>query len=380
MTRHKKQSAYLHKQEEWKELYESGMSYTQIGKLNGVHYTTVQTVLRGVVKPRPKQKYAHLTEEWVRLYEGEKWSINQIGEKYKADPITVSKYLKKAGVELRKQYGQRSPYEELIPKWIEQYQSGKSLKDIADEFNTYPQTVHKHIHDKVEMREYEETSRLYEIQHPDYLQTIDTHEKAYWLGIWYGTGFVSKSFGGYESSLVLSYKDKQTIEKFHKQIGYQKPIDIIKDKTTHIAKTRIHSKTFYEILTSHGLQENKADISTLPSSIPSEYLCSFALGYYEGKGSAYFAKSTTKGKEYRYIVFSLFGNEEFLTSLHQVIQKQVGVTLNQGVNVATNPDKQPVPYIETGSKEKVKAIADWLYLGNTTYSKHRDLRELLKEI
>jgi predicted DNA-binding protein YlxM (UPF0122 family) len=378
VSRHKRESAYLHKQEEWKELYESGMSYTQIGKKNGVHYTTVQTVLKDVVKPRPKQKFAHLAKEWVELYTINQYSINQIAEQYKTDPVTVSKYLKQEGVELRRQYGQSSPHEAHIPQWIKDYESGKSLKEIADEYETFPQTVHKHIKDKVEMREYTETSRMYEILHPDYLHTIDSHEKAYWLGIWYGTGFLSKSVGGYESTLTVGIKDQSTLERFKNLIGFDKPLEEYREKEIHVTKLRIHNKTFYDTLFSHGLRGDKTSTMSFPTKLGSEFYNSFVLGFYEGKGSCYISTGVVNGVGYKHITFQLFGNSEFLDSLKRVIKEALDIEIHKGVN--KGKDKEDVHYLRTGAKDTIIKIADWLYNGNTTHAEHRDVRNILKQI
>ena len=379
MAKQKRQSAYLHKQEEWKELYESGMSYTQIGKLNGVHYTTVQTVLRDVVKPRPKQRFAHLAPEWVKLYVEKEMSINLIAEQYKTDPVTVSKYLKKAGVELRRQYGQASPYEALIPEWTKAYESGQSLKEIAERYDTYPQTVHKHIQDKVEMREYAETSQVYELKHPDYLKEINTHQKAYWLGIWYGTGFLSRAIGGYEATLSVSAKDRSILERFKETIGFEKPLEEIQEDNTDVTRLRVLNKVFFESLSFHGLQENKWAISTPPTTLSKELYSSFILGYYEGKGSCYISSGITKGKEYKQITFSLFGNKEFLKELRQIIQEETGIHLHDGVLRQKNREED-VHLLRISSKDSVKKVADWLYSGNIDYAKHRDVREILKRI
>lgn len=384
----KRQSSYLHMQEEWKELYESGMSYTAIGKQYNVHYTTVQNVLKNVVIPRPKQRYIHLLDEWIELYVQHEWSINQIGDKYKIDPTTISKYLKEAGLELRRKYEKPSPFDKNIPKWIEKYKSGKSLKQIADEYDTSPQIVHKHIKDKVKMRDYEETSREYSINHPDYFQKIDTHEKAYWLGIWYGTGFIHKGMGSYESSLVLAYKDRDILDRFKKTIEFNKPIEFYEASLepgskfiSKVAKLRIHSKTFYECLYQNGLRTDKYTITSIPKTLPSELYCSFILGYYEGKGSCYIVEKVIDGNTYHQITFHLNGNEMLLNELRTIILKQTGVNMRKEINKYKRFDKSSyIFYLKTGSKENVKRLADWLYSGDAPCTKHRDVREILKNI
>ncbi|WCK57051.1 hypothetical protein PP175_28085 (plasmid) [Aneurinibacillus sp. Ricciae_BoGa-3] len=373
----KRQSKYLHKKEEWKNLYESGLSFTEIGKQEGVAYSTVQTVLRGVVTPRPKQQNARHVDEWVKLYTESEMSINAIGEKYGVTPNTVSKYLRKAGVELKKK-GQTSPFEKEIPTWIELYKNGMSLKEIADKYNTYPQTIHKHIENKVDMREYAETSQTYKTENPHYLDHIDTHEKAYWLGVWFGTGFLSKSVNGFESTLALAYKDKETLERFREKIAFDKPISILQENETHIARLRILNKHMYEVLKSHGLAYEKNKNSVFPTQLKEKFYCSFLLGYYEGKGSCYTHSAVVRGYSYIQISLTFYGTELFLKELQRIVQKQIGVPLYLGeMRHNKNGRLWTVLRLATSKRESIEKMASWMYAHVDDFAKHRDIRKIL---
>lgn len=377
MSRKKRQSSYLHKQEEWKALYEGGLSFTQIGKIEGVYYKTVQTVLRDVVTPRPKQQFAHLVDKWIELYINKELSINDIAGQFNADVSTVSKYLKQAGIQLRRT-GQSSPFESDVPTWIELYQNGKSLKEIADKYNTFPQTVHKHLRDKIKMREYTETSKYYEITNEHYLDKIDSPNKAYWLGIWYGTGFISKSIGGYECTLIVSRKDEITLERFKNHIGYSRGFDLLQEENVDTVKLRINNKSIFDALTSHGLLSNKSTELSFPSFLPPNFLSSFLLGYFEGKGTCYTSCSVISGVTYNKIAFNLFGNERFLSDAREVILQQAGVKLGNGIKNHHKGDREPVFVLRTSAKKTVAQMAEWLYSNDTEYSEIRDIRNLLK--
>jgi hypothetical protein len=376
MSNFKRQSQYLHNKEKWKSLYESGMSYTQIGQQEGVYYTTVQNVLKGVVTPRPKQTYASFVDKWVELY-GKGQTTTDISIQYKVDVGTVSKYLKKAGVEIRKKSGRKSPFENVIPDWIVKYKEGLSLKEIADQYQTFPQTVHKHIKDKVDMREYTETSRVYALLHPDYFDFINTNDKAYWLGVWYGTGFISKSIGGYESTLSVGIKDIDTLVRFQQCIGYERPIDIFEDEGVNVAKLRIHSKQIYESLLSHGLIQQKTENLTFPTWLPSDLVGGFLLGYYEGKGSCYLSGGIIKGKRYSSYKLSIFGNQLFLDKLNISIFNHTGIRMNQSYVKSSKKGSTPIPCLRLGSQENIMKIANWIYKDVSQYSKDRDIRQLL---
>ncbi|MFF2531333.1 hypothetical protein ACFVS2_20735 [Brevibacillus sp. NPDC058079] len=389
MERKKRQSQYMHKQEEWKKLYESGLSFTQIGKQEGLHYTTIQTVLKEVVTPRPKETYAHMMEKWVELYTSNEWSANEIAQADGVDTATVTKYLKKAGVNLRRKVKKTSLFETVVSEWIKLYEEpyGLSLQEIADQYHTYPQTVHKHIKDKVQMREYAETSRLYSIKHADYFNNIDTHQKAYWLGIWFGTGFISRQIGGYECTLVVSLKDKNTLERFRKTIGYEKPVNLVKGKgfdQTHsgqVAKLRINNREIYKALLAQGLINNKGDELRFPIGLEEEFYNSFVLGYYEGKGSCYNTRSKDKkGRVYTQTTLTFFGTEMFLDELLKIMASHTNVSMYKGSSTNLRDGKEYViPHIQISAREGIVKIANWLYQYAEDFSKIRDIKTILKE-
>lgn len=117
---------------------------------------------------------------------------------------------------------------------------------------------------------------------------------------------------------------------------------------------------------------------TIPTTLPKELYSSFVLGYYEGKGSCYTSSAMTRGRSYNRITFSLFGNKEFLNELRHVIKEETGVELREGV--LRQKKKEEIHIIRTSSKDKANKIADWMYSGNTIYSEHRDIREILKNV
>ncbi|WPS85305.1 hypothetical protein SMD22_01375 (plasmid) [Brevibacillus halotolerans] len=388
MERKKRQSQYMHKQDEWKALYESGLSYTQIGQRAGLHYTTIQTVLKSVVTSRPKQTYAHMLERWVELYTVKKWSANKISQEDGVDTGTVTKYLKKAGVELRRKTKRISSYESVIPEWIKLYQEpfSLSLQEIADRYNTHSQTVHKHIKDKVQMREYTETSRLYSIEHADYLNIIDTHQKAYWLGIWFGTGFISRQIGGYESTLTVSLKDRDTLERFRKTIGYEKEVDLVTMNAfnafdiSQIAKLRINNREIYKALLSQGLMTNKGRTLLFPCHIEERFHNSFILGYYEGKGSCHNSNHQIKGRVYMQTTLTFFGTDMFLEQLRTIIHRNTNVSMYKGSTTSVRDGKEfIIPHLQLASREGVTKIANWLYKDVKDYSYIRDIKEVLKK-
>ena len=376
MSNHRK-SAYLHKQEEWKALYESGESFRSIAQKEGIYYRTVQGVLRGIVEPRPKKAYAHLVDKWVEDYVIKEMNAQEIAEAYKVDGVTVAKYLRGAGVEIRNSRNKKSPFEEAIPKWIERYNAGETLLEIANAYGTYPQTVHKHIQDKVTMRHYAETSQIHDIEHPDYFEVIDSPEKAYWLGIWFGTGFIATTPLSRECTLIAGVNQRKTIDRFKSVIGYTRPIQIVKKRKSEVARLRIHNKQFAKSLEMQGLIPEKQDDLKFPKHLDSAFYSPFLLGYIEGKGSCYIHTQQVKGKTYYQLWLYVFGTNDFLTTVKEVLKSEAHAEANIKEVKKRGKDGGIRYEIRISRFSEVEKTIEWLYQNAPIFDEERDMREKL---
>lgn len=377
MSSHRK-SIYLHKQAEWKALYESGESFRSIAKKEGVYYRTVQGVLRGLVEPRPKKAYAHLIDKWVEDYEIKEMNAQEIAESYGVDGVTVAKYLREAGVEIRNSRNRKSPFEEVIPIWIERYNAGQTLLEIANAFDTYPQTVHKHIQDKVTMRHYAETSQIHDIEQPDYFEQVNTAEKAYWLGVWFGTGFIATTPLSRECSLITNANQRKAIDRFKAVIGYTRPIRVVKKRKSEVVRLRIHNKQFAKSLEKQGLVPEKQDELKFPSHLDKTLLSAFLLGYIEGKGSCYIHTQEVKGKKYYQLWLYVFGTKEFLTTVKTVLKNEAGAEANIK-EVKKRGKGGGIRYeIRISRFSEVEKVIEWLYRNAPIYDEERDMRKKLE--
>lgn len=133
----------------------------------------------------------------------------------------------------------------------------------------------------------------------DYLNTIDSERKAYFLGLFYADGCLSK----YEANIILTEKDSYLLEEFRKDFSYDKPLGTKSGKTTVFngkqcitkpQKTfQIFNKRLCETLASFGLCENKSMKIRLPNNeiVPNRFMRHFIRGYFDGDGSVHVAKN-----------------------------------------------------------------------------------------
>ena len=177
-------------------------------------------------------------------------------------------------------------------KIIQLYRDGNSLAKIGKQFKCDPTTV-KNI-----LKAYNEPSRNLSQARRNYLNytinencfsDINNPDSAYWLGVMYSDGFISKTnkYTNY-FGLTVSEKDSEWLNQFKDFLQYN---GIIKHyisntsfkKNTPVAKILIGNNKIVSDLERWGVIEHKTfKISTLPQTI---YLDDFIRGYIDGDGS-----------------------------------------------------------------------------------------------
>lgn len=111
-------------------------------------------------------------------------------------------------------------------------------------------------------------------------ETIDTEEKAYWLGFMYADGYVSKDRNDIELSLCLN--DIQHLEKFKDFIGWSGEVKI----DTNRCRVAFRDTKIKEGLIDKGCVPQKSLILTFPSEsqVPDNLIPHFMRGYFDGDG------------------------------------------------------------------------------------------------
>jgi intein-encoded DNA endonuclease-like protein len=193
--------------------------------------------------------------------------------------------------------------------------------------------------------------------------TIDTEEKAYWLGFIYADGTISSSplrkkeddnvKVQYQFELSLSSKDYTHLCKFAKFINYD--IDkIYKDDIR--CRLSVYSKHLWNVLNCNGCTPQKSLTLRFPKRelFDNVFLIrDFIRGYFDGDGCIGIDNK-------QYPTFHLLGTSQFLTE----IQNYFGSNLTLQI---LHPEKQSITkYISTKGSE-AKRLCDLLYKNSTIY-------------
>lgn len=125
-----------------------------------------------------------------------------------------------------------------------------------------------------------------------FFDTIDTEEKAYWLGFIMADGCVASDANCKECRLVITLKnaDRDHLRKFSKAIAYNGKIldKELNDKrgfTTYSSTIRINSKKVCSSLKKYGVVSRKTGKEIIPENIPKELIRHFIRGFFDGDGS-----------------------------------------------------------------------------------------------
>lgn len=199
--------------------------------------------------------------------------------------------------------------EEIIKQYKDE---GKSMAALGREWHCDPSTI-KNI-----LNAYGEKGRTLSEARRNYLkytlnenifETIDTPDKAYWLGVMYSDGYISLK--KYTNSFGISVAEKDIIwlEKFKNFLGYNGEI---KKYTTGVGsyvedieyvRLIIGNNKIVEDLKKLGVVEHKTKIISKIPEIP--YKDDFIRGYIDGDGSL--------AKRLPHLTIS--GNKEFLIDI-----------------------------------------------------------------
>lgn len=158
----------------------------------------------------------------------------------------------------------------------------------------------------------------------DFFETIDTEEKAYWLGFIYADGCVYQNFNNrvYELSIKLCEGDYIHLKKFNKSIEGNLPVVFLEsicsfnNKPQKSCSIRCHSRKMTDDLISHGCIQNKTFYIEIPN-IPEPLMNHFIRGFFDGDGCI-----CTDNKKKRTVAINFCSaSEKFLIQLREHLFK-----------------------------------------------------------
>lgn len=202
---------------------------------------------------------------------------------------------------------------------IERYNELKNLKKVAKSFGVSLRPIKRILKEN----NFVLTNRRYEVNH-DYFESIDTEEKAYWLGFLFADGCVRKTKSGSQLVLKLSLKDEEHLKLFKVNINSEHKINYYQSKTVSKKGTpstsdncviRINSNKLIEDLINQGCTPRKTFTIRKPN-IDEKFYKDFIRGYYDGDGNFFYSEKTKMS-----VLTIVCASEKFREFLIETISK-----------------------------------------------------------
>ena len=293
----------------------------------------------------------------------------EIGEKFSIFNNSVTRILRKKGIERN----QLERVDENEAQYIiEQYVDGKSSPIIADELGICDSTVCRVLkRHNIAIRPAEENKRTYKID-IQYFKTIDTEDKAYFLGFMYADGNLSKSC--YAMRIELHPQDRDVLEKFSNAIyGFTKidedhRIDKFGQEMTYIF-TAVYCKRMWNDLVAQGCMPDKAFDIRMPTFLSPKLLRHFIRGYFDGDGCISIANPNRP-------VIDFSSNAIFIRELMPILEKQ-GIRCGK---LCLNKENALSGNVQLTCPDNVIRCYHYLYDGATVFMrrKYDTFQELLR--
>ena len=196
-----------------------------------------------------------------------------------------------------------------------------------------------------------------------YFSSIDTEEKAYWLGFLYADGYIQskRKHSSRKVGISLKESDFEHLKKFSQAIGYNGSIHHYVSKSSYAdnceyCRLLISAPQMADDLIAKGCIEHKTDCVLFPDEniVPLNLMRHFVRGYFDGNGCITHGQ-VVNGifKDYR---IKLVAPKEFLLGFLTWIGKPE-ITLCK-----RHKDRKTNTYdITIGGTKQVKHILDLLY-------------------
>ena len=227
-------------------------------------------------------------------------------------------------------------------KAIERYKIVEySCGEIAKEFEISTCTLASDLK-KLNLWDLKNHSSRKKDYNENVFDTIDTEEKAYWLGYIFADGYIynlhprkNSNTIDYNFELCVKGDDKNHMQKFANFIGYTKELKITKaDKNGHTrCRVCLSSKHLWETLNNYGCTPQKSTTLQFPNlSIfsDSKLVIPFIRGYFDGDGCISFGD-----KEHTTIDIQLLGTYKFLESILSYLELSESLYPNHGTSEYT---------------------------------------------
>lgn len=296
-----------------KKLFAEGMSLRQIEKEVGINRKTLSRRFKmdglSITKGIDSDTY-DMAKNLIKS--GKK--ITNVCIDLGLDRHTLSKMMYDRGDRIPQNYSRLNEYDSKI---IDLYGNGMSINNISKNIGVSTNVIWNALRNNNI-----DTNRVRTIYsvNENAFDTIDSEEKAYWLGFLYADGYVNTDSG--VLSLALQVKDIKHLERFRSFMKTNIPIIrkyiTTDDKIFESCRIDICRKRIATSVCKLGCTPTKSLTLRFPTTdqVPKHLIHHFMRGYFDGDGSIYHSKQ--RNGKYQ-MGFSIIGTLEFINEFDNIL-------------------------------------------------------------
>jgi DNA-binding transcriptional regulator YiaG len=381
-------------------LYKEGIRLNEISQKLNVSLNSVLEILEVAIENFQYKgpitfNQSHIKEILV-LYEDTKISSKEIGKKFGHCKKTVLKILRKNRMILRPSGTQKIMTEDE-PEIIKMKLAGFKSREIAEKFGVsiHPilRVLHKNnikvdnyipsIEDRQSMRKYHCNKR--------YFSSIDSDDKAYFLGLFAADGGFKKNTQGEITGILIGLKKSSApiLQKFLEYIEsddclrkasylyeYKGKIKRLDSRIAIIFSVEVAEDVRRQLQLPEGTFNKTYDVIYPHKTMPKSFEASFCRGVFDGDGTINYYPNSSKQEKDMFISF--YGTKKLLEGIRDIICKNCSVSFAKIKPKITNGefsknrnkknkvnenmiDEDNLYELSWSGRRQILAILDWMY-------------------
>lgn len=245
-------------------------------------------------------------------------SITALSKEYHKKPSTISRILKENNIEvvigLRKRHF--TTEEQNYLKYATEHYYG--IKEMAEHLSLDVATVKNQLKLLGLVPQYRNKNRSL---NENYFSTIDSEEKAYFLGLMYTDGSIRITNHSKQIRISLQLQDKHIIEKFLNELNSDVAIQYDRRVGKESVGFEITNEKLFDDLNSLGVIPNKTYLSERLPTVQNEYLIPFLRGLFDGDGVFSF-KENYNEVSVGFVNYKMEIVKEFQSIIDKLINKE----------------------------------------------------------
>jgi len=257
------------------------------------------------------------------------------------------------------------------------YNDGISSRELGIKYNTTHGVIIKLLESRrVYIRSNKDFKRLYNFDR-NFLDIINTQEKAYFLGFLYADGCFSEQDN--RILIDLNIKDEEILNKFSKLLNSNYPLMHVDKKLNgKIFKScvfHVRDEYFSERCRELGVTPRKSLTLKFPTEdqLPSFLIRHFIRGYFDGDGGI----TITNRKNNKSYTVHILSTHEFINKIKSIINLHIG---EFGTITQHHQTKELSIFQASGNINSMNFLK-WIYDGATIFlnRKYKIYQELLNQ-